>query len=159
VIYSTRRYIDRNSAGIAGLFGGRAECGFDELLQVGLAFIYLYVTVFIPTTHHCMVGAVCSEHYHSIDSNHCCNEEGHCGAEGGASLEEDGFDSEGQFAHGMCLACLYSATAKTYASGFGGSFVIYEGESKAEIPKDGVLVKSFGWLCSHPLRGPPGITS
>lgn len=159
MIYSTGRYIGRKLAGIAGLFRGRAECGSAKLLQVGLAFIYLYVTVFIPTSHHCMVGAACSGHHHSINSNHCCDEEGHCRAEERTSLEEDSFDSEGRFAHGVCLACLYSATAKMYASALGGSFVIYEGESKVQVSNDSVLVKSFGWLCSHPLRGPPGITS
>jgi hypothetical protein len=149
----------RNLACLKRLIGGERGCGTGKAARIFLAVVYLFVTVGVPLTHDCIGNGSCSRHFDLNNSVHCCEGEGHCGAEEEASFEERDFSSERKLGHGVCLACLYSATAKTYASGFGGSFVIYEGESKAETPKDNGLAKSFVWLCSHPLRGPPGITS
>jgi hypothetical protein len=159
VISVVKRYIVRGLAGLMRLIGGEGGCGAGKAARIVLAVIYLYVTSTVPLTHDCIGDGSCPRHCHLSDSNHCCDERGHCGAEEGASFDEHYFSSEGKFAHGACLACLYSATAKTPASALGVSLVILEAESRVQAPKDSDVTKSFGWLCSHPLRGPPGITS
>jgi hypothetical protein len=154
VISVWKRHIVRNLAGLRRLM----RYGAGKAARVGVAVIYLFVTVSVPLNHDCVSDATWSGRYHSINSNNCCDEHSRCGAEE-ASFEGQHSNSEGKFVHGACLACMYSATAKTHSSAWGVSFLIYEGESKVQIPKDSGLAKSFGWLCSHPLRGPPDITS
>jgi hypothetical protein len=154
-----KRYILRNLGGLRRLIGGEGGYGTGKATRIVLAGVYLFVTVGVPLTHNCIPDGSCSRHFDLNNSIHCCNEEGQCGAGEGASFEERYFGAARKFGHGACLACLYSSTAKTPVWVFGGSLVTYEAESKVQVPKGNGLAKSLGWLCSHPLRGPPGITS
>jgi len=127
-----------------------------KCLRIALVTIYLYTTLAIHLHHTCHQNSK-NTHTSVLKCSGCC----HLHIDSSANIVEASIinhgnsSSKNRSGSGICVACLYLATAKSSVPSFVSSLLVTQIIIPTQLLPKSSLPKRLEWLSSILLRAPP----